>query len=183
MSNAAIQTTTALADIEAACKRAAEAAEDLSGAITDLRAAIEPSIARALPRIRAALVQHRASRKAVADLVEQHRDLFDRPRTRIYHGVKVGLQGLPPKLMLEDTGIALINRIDRELPESASMLAPARREVSLAAVKLLDDFQLARIGGVRVEGETRVVVTLPLDPEDAVRALLGPRAEIDGGAS
>lgn len=172
--------STALADIEAACKRATETAEDLSGAITDLRAAIEPSIARALPRIRELLIQHRASRKAVADLVEQHRALFDKPRTRIYHGVKVGLQGLPPKLMLEDQDAALIARIDRELPDSAALLAPLRREVSIAAVKLLDAEQLARIGGVRVEGETKVVVSLPLDPEEAVRALLGPRAELEG---
>lgn len=170
----------ALADIEAACKRATEAAEDLSGAITDLRAAIEPSIARALPRIRELLIQHRARRKAVADLVERHRALFDKPRTRIYHGVKVGLQALPEQLMLEDKDAALIARIDRELPDAAALLAPTSREVSLAAVKLLPDADLARIGGVRVAGETRVVVKLPLDPEDAVRALLGPRAEIEG---
>lgn len=174
MSNAA------LSQIEDACKRATDAAADLSGALTDLRAAIEPSITRALPRIRAALVQFRASRKAVADLVEQHRDQFAKPRTRIYHGVKVGLQGLPPKLMLEDQDTALIARIDRELPDSAALLAPLRREVSIAAVKLLDAEQLARIGGVRVEGETKVVVSLPIDPEDAVRALLGPRAEVEG---
>lgn len=177
-------TTRALGDIEAACKRATEAAEALSGAITDLRAAIEPSIARALPGIRDALVQFRASRKAVADLVQQHRDLFERPRTRIYHGVKVGLQALPGQLMLEDQGDALIARIDRELPAAAAILAPARsREVSLAALKLLPDADLARIGGVKVSGETKVIVNLPLDPEEAVRALLGPRADVEGQPS
>ena len=174
MSNAA------LSQIEDACKRATDAAEDLSGALTDLRAAIEPSITRALPRIRAALVQFRASRKAVADLVEQHRDQFAKPRTRIYHGVKVGLQSLPPQLLLEDKGDALIQRIDRELPGLAELLAPAAREVSMAAVRLLEPEQLERIGGVKVTGTDRVIVSLPLDPEAAVQSLLGPRAEVEG---
>lgn len=175
----------ALSKIEAACKRATEAAEALSGAITDLRAAIEPSIARALPGIRDALVQFRASRKAVADLVQEHRDLFEKPRTRIYHGVKVGLQALPGQLMLENQGDALIARIDRALPDAAKLLAPTSREVSITALKLLSDADLARIGGVKVSGETKVVVTLPLDPEPAVHALLGPRAEVEavGGKS
>jgi hypothetical protein len=177
---AAVPASAALAEIEAACKRATEAAEDLSGAITDLRAAIEPSIARAMPRIRELLIQHRANRKAVEDLVSSHRALFAKPRTRIYHGVKVGLQALPEQLMLEDKDDALIARIDRELPDAAALLAPTSREVSIAAVKLLPDADLARIGGVRVDGETKVVVKLPLDPEDAVRALLGPRAELAG---
>ena len=176
------QSGAALSKIEDACKRAATAAEDLSGALSDLRAAIEPSISRALPRIRDLLIAHRAARKSVADLVEANRDLFKKPRTRLFHGVKVGMQSLPPQLMLEDKGDALIARIDRELPDLAQLLAPSERTVATAALKLLPAEQLAQIGGVQVSGTDRVVVTLPLDPEPAVHALLGPRAEAEGGA-
>lgn len=172
----------ALSKIEDACKHAAAAAENLSGGLSDLRAAIEPIISRALPRLRELLIAHRAARKSVADLVEANRDLFKKPRTRLFHGVKVGLQSLPPQLMLEDKGDALIARIDRELPDLATMLAPCERTVSTAALKLLQPEQLAQIGGVQVSGTDRVVVTLPLDPEPAVHALLGARAEVEGGA-
>lgn len=179
---ATTEASAALSKIEDACKRAAVAAEDLSGALSDLRAAIEPSISRALPRIRDLLIAHRAARKSVADLVEANRQHFAKPRTRIYHGIKVGLQSLPPQLMLEDKGDALIARIDRELPDLAPMLAPSERTVSTAALKLLQPEQLAQIGGVQVSGTERVLVTLPLDPEPAVHALLGARAEVEGGA-
>ena len=50
--------------------------------------------------IREAATKVRGSREALADFVTNNKNMFDKPRTRTTHGIKVGMQKKPGEIQL-----------------------------------------------------------------------------------
>ena len=88
--------------IEKSAQSLAQVREELSSEVTQLNAAIEAAKAAHLPRIR--VLCRRATDKTAQlhNLVDLNRDLFEKPRTQIFHGIKVGIQKGKGKLTIVD---------------------------------------------------------------------------------
>ncbi len=148
--------------LTALCKTYAEADQALRELVTifdhdlqELKQEHERPIATAL----------RKARRAQASLVlavEEGADLFVQPKTRVLEGIKVGLRKLPDAIAALDEAIT-ITLIRKHLPEPlVDVLIAQEESLVKAALKQLDDAQLAQIGAERTAGAQAVVC----DPVD-----------------
>jgi hypothetical protein len=95
-------TPTNLLPIERAAQSLSQVREELASEVAQLNAAIEAAKAAHLGRIRV-LVRRGAERtKQLHDLVDLNREHFEKPKTQIFHGIKVGLAKGKGKLVIED---------------------------------------------------------------------------------
>lgn len=105
----------------------------------------------------AALV--RTARAALAAAIEANPELFERPRTVVFSGVKIGFKKGSGKLEIEDEE-ATIARIEKAFGPAASAYLNATVKLNKAALAELDAKSLAALG-VTLEGTTDVVVISP----------------------
>ena len=118
--------------------------------------------------------------------IERSPGLFQRPRTRLLSGIKVGWRKRPGRIEIEDEA-ATIDAIRRKLgDEMAEQLIRIRERVVLRALRELPARDLLRIGAVAVE-DADEPVAIPADSEidKLVDALLdgeeGDRIEEQSG--
>ena len=126
---------------------------------------------RLLPGLKRMVAEASAARDALRACIEAEPGLWDKPRTRALHGVKLGLRALPGKIAID--AAAAIPLIRRRLPREAATLIRTVETLNLAAVKTLTPAQLSRIGGSIAEQGDEVVITVPKSAVDKlVEALL-----------
>lgn len=167
-----------LTTIETQCAAAAAAAQELTAALAEVQADMDRVLRKELPRLRKLRGAYDAATAKLHRELDRHAEDFVSPRTRIYHGIKVGLRSLPPIVVFEaDDEAALIARIDAALPALAQMLAPPKRKPNLRAIEALPDADLAAIGATRKPQPDKLVLDLTAgDPLKAWNALVGERA-------
>lgn len=167
-----------LTTIETQCAAAAAAAQELTAALAEVQADMDRVLRTELPRLRKLRAAYDAATAKLSREVDRHADDFQTPRTRIYHGIQVGLRSLPPIVTFEAADeAALIARIDAALPQLATMLAPPKRTPNLRAIEALPDADLTAIGGTRKKQQDKQVLTLKAgDPLKAWNAVVGDRA-------
>lgn len=149
--------------------------DTLTAAYATARSALADEVARLQEELEAAkrkrLAAIRARVKAVADrhaelsaALEDASELFKKPRTRTLHGVKVGYQKQPGKVVIDDEE-AVIKRIRAQLPEAqADLLIRTRESVDKNAVADLSVADLKRLG-IRVTDDSDAIVIKPTDGE------------------
>jgi len=161
-----------LADIEQLAKRFAAAHADLSTTVTELNDAVE-----AVKRVRLTAIkrgvekakQHRADLEA---LVDSARHLFVKPRTVIFHGIKVGLQKGKGGIAFEDPERVLA-LIKKHFPDQAEILIRTKETPDKEALETLPVADLKRIGcEVTEAGDQIVVKPTNSDVDKIVTALL-----------
>ena len=108
--------------------------------------------------------------------IENSRDLFDKPRTRVVDGIRFGLRKKTGKVEIADER-RTIKRIRELLPEEqAELLIRIREEVDRNAVKDLVGGDLKRLG-IQIVADSDEPVIKPVDPDvdkliaDATRGL------------
>lgn len=114
-----------------------------------------------------------SARAELAAEVDAQRALFEKPRTRVLHGLKVGFAKNPGRLEMDDEA-KTIQLIRRHLnAEAAGLLIRVSEKVNRAALNDLDAQDLKRIG-VRVAGggDERVIRAVDGEIEKLVDALL-----------
>ena len=120
-----------------------------------------------------------AAHKDLAEAVEAHRDLFDRPKTRTVDGIRYGLRKQPGRVEVDDEAKTM-ERIGRHMPDWRDTLIRTKRVLNKSALKDLDSRSLAKIGVRLVEVDDVVVVTAAAgDLDKVVEALIG-EADEDG---
>ena len=174
------------AKIPAGYERAAELAKAYFEAHSDLRDRVD-AIAEAkrkagcrlLPGLKRRIATASATRDELSAWIDEHADLFRKPRTRALHGVKLGLRQLPGRLEIdEETAIELIRE---RMPDRAKTLIKVTEKLQAGPVKNLQPAMLARIGGRIVEpGDETVIRIAKSDVDKLVEALL---AELDESES
>jgi tetratricopeptide (TPR) repeat protein len=152
-----------LADIEKQTKDYADARAVLAEAVRDLNDELELAKRQALAGIKRAL--HKAA-KAEAELkaaLEAEPELFEKPKTQIFHGVKVGYRKSSGKIEWEDDDqvVKLIKKYHEEL---ADVLIKTTEKPIKKALQELDAAALKKLG-VTVEDTGDVVVIKPVDSE------------------
>ena len=127
---------------------------------------------RLMPGLRRRIEAAKAARIELAAEIEASPDLWEKPRTRRLHGVKVGRRSLPGRLVIDEpTAVLAIRQL---LPGRERDLVAVRMSLVKAAVKKLDGAELAAIGGRIEDLGDETVIAIPKDDVDAiVGALLG----------
>ncbi|MYE06689.1 MAG: hypothetical protein F4Y04_05620 [Chloroflexi bacterium] len=120
-----------------------------------------------------------AAKDALRQEIEEHPELWTKPRTRALHGVKVGRRSLPGRLEI-DPGVA-IPRIRQLLPGRAKDLIRTRETLAMAAVKALGPAELEAIGGSIANLADETVIAIPKDViDELVETLLEDFEDSDG---
>ena len=126
-----------------------------------------------LGQIRSLLAETAAAEDDLRRLVEGHPECFAKPRTRIFHGIKVGLQKGKGKVEIPDEAKTL-RFIREKLPEEqAELLIKVTERVDRRMVADLTAADLKRLGIRLVESGDQVVIKpVDSDLDKLVKALL-----------
>jgi hypothetical protein len=167
------ETTPTLATIERSCEWYAGARDALQARIDAMQAEIEAIKQRHLPGVRAALREVNTAEAALRGEVERAPHLFERPRTAIFHGIKVGWQKGKGGIAWDDTA-RVVSLIRKHLPDQVEALIRVREEPVKAALAELDAATLKRLGVHIVDAGDEVVVrATATDLDKLIRALQG----------
>lgn len=161
-----------LADIELSTKRFAAAHQLLTDDVmilNDEQAALKR---RHLPGIKRAVEAVREQRGALKLLIEAAPDHFLRPRTLVFHGIKVGYRKGAGGIEWEEDA-RVIHLIRKHFPEFAEALIKTTEKPSIKGLQELDVSDLRKIG-CTVESTGDVVVIKPTasDVDKIVTALM-----------
>lgn len=137
--------------------RLAQIANEVNEAVTRIRL-------DAAPALRAACASTAAAERALREAVAAAPNLFERPRTRVFHGVKCGFRKGRGRVVIEDEE-KTIARIRDLLPaDQATLLIRVRESVNRNAVADLSVGDCKRLGIVIVQDDDEVVVS-PADTD------------------
>lgn len=161
-----------LTEIETKTKHFADARANLSSLVDELNQALDAVKRPFLPQLKIA-VRRAAQRYAELEAaIASAPEAFEKPRTHVFHGVKVGFRkGTGGIDWLDDEKVA--DLIQKHLPEQFDVLVKTTRKPQAKALASLDVADLKKIG-CTVESTGDVVVIKPADSEvdKVVTALL-----------
>ncbi len=171
---------TTLADIEALARAYADARRRLADAVAELEEEIRRLRRARLPKLRRLLDTAAEARSRRHAAVESAPELFRRPRTVVFHGIKVGWQKGKGELQWED-GARVVELIRRHLPDRFDELVKTvHRPLRTALAKLSVD-QLRKIGVTVIEnGDRVIIVAQDGEIEKLIDRLLEDAAREDG---
>jgi hypothetical protein len=161
-----------LSDIERLTKDYADSYDTLAGVVTDLNQQIEQLKRERLQTIRRA-VRSSAERKAkLVEAISGAPDLFVKPRTYVFHGIKVGM--MKEKGMLSwESEIDVVRLIRKHFADRFDELVRTTERPSKTALNAMPASDLRKLGVESVEAQDQVVV-MPADSnvDKLVTALL-----------
>lgn len=162
-----------LHEIESLARAYADAYAELSDDVAVLENSIRELKRKMLPRIKRAAEKAAEAKQTLTAAVEATPSLFAKPRTRLFHGIKVGFTKQKGTVELGDEA-GVIRRIRRLLPEEqAELLIRTQESVHKPAVYDLSVEDLKRLGISITNDSDRVVVKVAdSDIEKMVDALL-----------
>ncbi len=157
-----------LREIETATNHYARLREELRTVAAQCHGELNQVRERYRALIRAAASSAAAAHDDLAALVDRHRHLFDKPRTRLFSGIKVGLKKQPGRLEFSDATDRVIKLIRKRLPERADVLIRTSEDLNREAIRDLDGLEMAMIGAALVATGDTVVISHPSDEIDAL---------------
>lgn len=153
---------TTLSDIENLTAAYAQARAELADRVGVLEAEIDRLTRLELPGIRQALAQASDRQAALFDAVEGAPELFEKPRTHTYSGVRVGFRQGKPRVVIPDEADTLA-RIRKQLPaEQAALLISVKEAVYKPGLADLTAADLKRLR-ITVEAGADEVLIKPTD--------------------
>ena len=170
---------TTLADIEKLTASFAHDREQVSSLVHNLEEELAAIRRRYLSRIRGAVAKAQTSRSILVTAVTAHPELFDKPKTQVFHGIKIGFRKGTGGIDWDDDA-KVCELIRKHFPKSqADLLIKTTEKPITKAIADLDVADLKRIG-CRVESTGDEVVVKPMDSEadKIVNALLKDAAEV-----
>jgi hypothetical protein len=156
--NAKEKTMATMQDIEKETREYAKAKRELTEIMTEVKADTEALKARYVARIRKVMGQVTAKHADLYREIAENKNLFSKPRTQEFDGIKVGLKMGKGKLEVADEKQTIL-AIEEELPEKqAKLLIRTEKSLIRDAVKKLPEETLFRIGAEITGKEDRVVI-------------------------
>lgn len=167
-----------LTDIEARTKAYSDARGKLVDIVTELNAGIEALKRQLMPALKRAVANTAQRHEELKALIDASKVRFDRPRTVIFHGVKVGFSKQKGKIEISDEEKTIL-LIRKNLPDLADVLIVSKESVSKDALANVAAGDMKRIG-CKVTDDTDAVVIKPIDSEvdKLVTALLKDATEV-----
>lgn len=155
-------------EIEAKAKAFADARAQLAERVQNLRDEQESVKRKLLTGIRNSLARFRDAHAQLLELITDHPDLFDKPKTRTLHNVRLGWMKQRGKLDIEDPA-RVIELIQKLLPEQKDALIRTTQSPDRRALAELPVRDLKRLG-VAVTEDTEAPFVKPAD--DGIDKLL-----------
>jgi len=172
---------TSLADIEALAKTFSDAHQKLADAVVALDWEIEAIKRKHLPGLRKEVAKAAAAKLALHSAITDAPGLFVKPRTVIFHAVKLGYAKGKGKMEIPDPTATLM-RLETMFPDEGQRGMYVHVEVSpnketLAELPAKD---LSRLGICIVDAEDKVVIKPACsEVEKIVAALLKDAVEVE----
>ena len=163
---------TTMEQIETKAKAHAQAREKLAEIVSALHEGIEALKRSHMPRLKAAVNRAAETSEALQALIEAAPELFVKPKSVIFHGIKLGYQKEKGKIEWDDQE-RVIKLIRKHFPELADTLIATTEKPSKDALNGLTAEQLKKIG-VTVTSDSDAVFIRATDSEvdKMVNALL-----------
>jgi hypothetical protein len=131
--------------IESLAREHAAARVVLRDRVQALNDEIETLKRRRLPGIRSALAEAQATKDELAVMLNDSRELFERKRTQIFHGIKVGI--VKGKGVVSWASASkVVELIKRHLADQADVLIKTEEKPVKSAIANLPSVDLKRIG-------------------------------------
>lgn len=143
-------------NIETATALYARARGDLSATVAGLNDEIESVKKKYLPRIRKEVAVAKEHRAALEAMIAAHPDLFEKPRTVIFHGVRVGFRKGEGRVTFENPD-KVVELIEKHLGDQADTLIITERRPNKDAIAQLPAADVKRIG-CQITGTEDVIV-------------------------
>lgn len=153
-----------LGDIENRAKNYRSARDLLGDRVRKLEDDMEQLRRQAEPMIRSALQAAKAAESELVSGIECAPGLFKKPRTHVFHGVRVGIEKGKGKLEIadEEKTIRLIRKLLPE--EQAELLIKVTERVVKKSAQSLTSAELKKLG-MEISAASDAVVVRPVDSE------------------
>lgn len=138
--------------IEQLARKFADAHGALAGEADALETDIRDLKLRRMARLRAAARRTVAARGELVAAIAEHPELFKKPKTREFFGVRLGFMKRKGTIAFRDAD-ALVAAIKKQLPDSAANLIQTKETPIKAALAQLSGAVLKRLG-VSVQDDT-----------------------------
>ena len=162
-----------LITLDSLTKKFADARTDLSAAVSTLESQIEALKRAALPQIKRAVARAAEHQNNLGQAIDSARHLFDKPRTVVMHGIKIGLRKGAGGIDWEDDD-KVVALIEKHFSKAqADLLVKTTKKPIAKALQDLDVAELKKLG-CTVESTGDEVVIHPTDTavDKLVNALL-----------
>ncbi len=168
-----------LADLERLTKDYAGNRSILVERVQKLNDEIEAAKRKLLPGIKSAVCAVKEFEAVLRDAVEKSPELFVKPRTIIFHGVKIGFEKGKGKIDLGEIG-TVIKLIRKHFPDQADVLIKVKETPVKKALSLLSAADLKKLGITVIEtGDVVIIKPADSDVDKIVNALLGEKEEAE----
>ena len=163
--------------IEYTIRQFADARRDLSARLQALNDEIAKAKRKAFPGLRQAVDVAAVLQRTLRDIITENAGLFEKPRTQIFHGVKVGYRKMKGEITWEDNE-QVVKLIRKHCPERFDSLVKTVETPLKDALAQLPAADLKKLG-VTVENDSDEVFIKCTDSEidKAVNALLKDAVE------
>lgn len=154
---------TQLTDIEPTAKAYADARAKVVEIVTELNAGIDALKRDHMPALKRAITKAAEKHDQLKQIIEANPNLFVKPRTVIYHGVKIGMAKGKGGISFDDAD-QVVRLIKKHYPEQADVLILTTEKPSKEALGNLSVAELKKIGCNSVDAGDAVVIK-PTDSE------------------
>lgn len=148
---------TPLHEIESRAKLYAEAREKLAAIVSELNAGIEALKRKAMPNLKRAVGSAAVHHDRLKELIELAPELFAKPRTVVFHGIKVGYQKGKGAIEWQDPK-QVVKLIRKHYPDLCDTLIVTKETPAKAALALLTVSELRKIGVSSVDAGDEIVI-------------------------
>lgn len=150
-----------LADIERSAKHYAEAREHLAGIVAAMNEGIETIKRDHMKRLKKAVNEAAERHDAPKALIETAPSCFVKPRSVIFHGIKLGFQKGKGKIEWDDAD-QVVRLIKKHYPEQADVLIATSERPAKEALANLTAAELKK-PGISVTADSDAVFIKPAD--------------------
>lgn len=167
-----------LADLEVAAEDYRACYDRLNVLLERLQSEQETTVNRHIPAIRQATIRVKEAERHLRALIQDGRNLFVKPKTRITHGIEIGYRKQPDETRYPPMAALVIN-IKALLPEQVKVLINTTEAPNKAAIKELDDDTLRQLGITITPGQDALVIKpIGAEVDRIMKALLGEKLAI-----
>lgn len=168
-----------LLEIERLAQDYAAAVSDAEAVSQQFEAAVAQLKRRFVTKARAHVGHVATARRALQVAIQQAPELWEKPRTRVFHGVQCGLRRVPGELTWDDDD-TLIRKIRQFYVDEIGALIKTVEKPNANGLALLPEDEQRRLGlSVVGTGDRVVLKVVAPDLDKFVRALVGSLTEDD----